>query len=98
MNETQINAIVEQVVRRLSNELGSLPSNNGAPAQRQAPAFHSRRTGVFDDMDSAVAAAHKAFEAWGSTSIETRLNVVAAMREATRRAVDDLSQQAVTET
>jgi acyl-CoA reductase-like NAD-dependent aldehyde dehydrogenase len=96
MNETQINAIVEQVVRRLSSELGSLPSNQ--PAAARAPAFHSKRTGVFDDMDSAVAAAHKAYEVWGGTSVETRLKVVAAMRAETTKHVAELAQMAVTET
>lgn len=98
MNETQINAIVEQVVRRLSTELGALPSNSAAPRAAAAPAFHKGRPGVFDDMDSAVAAAGKAFAAWGHTSIETRLKVVEAMREATRRAAAELASMAVTET
>ncbi len=98
MNETQINAIVEQVVRRLSSELGALPSNTAVAVPRGVPAFHRGRTGVFDDMDSAVAAARKAFEAWGHTAIETRLKVVEAMREATRRAAAELAQMAVTET
>ncbi len=96
MNETQINAIVEQVVRRLSTELGALPSNDGAP--RVAAAFHRGRAGVFDDIDLAVAAAGKAFEAWGHTAVETRLKVVEAMRDATRRAAGELAQLAVTET
>ena len=103
MNETQINAIVEQVVRRLSSELGALPSSsNAAPAparqQQQAPAYHRGRVGVFDDIDSAVAAARVAFEAWGHTSIETRMKVVEAMREATRRLATELATMAVTET
>ena len=76
MNETQINQIVEQVVRRLSNELGNLPSASGAPRaapMQQAPAIHGRRPGVFDDMDSAVAAAAKAYEAWGQVPVDTRV-------------------------
>ncbi len=101
MNETQINAIVEQVVRRLSNELGALPSAAGsarAAPMQQAPAIHGRRPGVFDDMDSAVAAAAKAFEAWTQVPVDTRYGVVRAMREATRRAAEELAQMAVTET
>ena len=98
MNETQINAIVEQVVRRLSNELGALPSNSAAPRAQAAPAFHRGRAGVFDDMDAAVAAAGQAFQIWGRTAIETRMKVVDAMREATRRAANELATMAVTET
>jgi acyl-CoA reductase-like NAD-dependent aldehyde dehydrogenase len=99
MNETQINAIVEQVVRRLSTELGALPSNTApSPRGASAPSYHRGRTGVFDDIDSAVAAAGKAYEAWGHTSIETRLKVVESMREATRKAAAELAHMAVTET
>ncbi len=101
MNETQINAIVEQVVRKLSSELGNLPSNNGGTQRQshaQAPAYHRGRTGVFDDMDSAVSAAQKALEAWGNTKVETRIKVVDAMRDATRKAAAELAQMAVTET
>ena len=62
MNDAQINAIVEQVVRKLSTELSTLPSSSssGAPRASAAPAFHSKRPGVFDDLDSATSAAQAA--------------------------------------
>lgn len=37
MNETQLNAIVEQVVRRLSGELGKLPGLGTPAAAPAAP-------------------------------------------------------------
>ena len=40
MNEAQINAIVEQVVRRLSGELSKLPSAAGSSSSR-SPAIIS---------------------------------------------------------
>jgi acyl-CoA reductase-like NAD-dependent aldehyde dehydrogenase len=101
MNEAQINAIVDQVVRRISGELGSLPSAATParpPAASKAPAFHARRPGVFDDLDQAHAAAAAAFEIFQDTPLEVRDHVVAAMRETARRNVQALAQLAVEET
>src|SRR5690349_11955012 len=95
MNDTQINAIVDAVVRRLSNELGTRSS--GAAPQR-APAFHRGRKGVFDDLDGATAAARVAFERWGDTPVAVREKVVEAMREVTRRSANELAEMAVAET
>ena len=55
--------------------------------------------GVFDDLDSAVAAARSAYEAlhWKLT-LEVRDRVIAAMRAATRRAIPELARRAVEET
>lgn len=93
MNEAQINAIVEQVVRRLSGELSKLPQSPG-----RAPAVISRRPGVFDDLDSATAAAQRAQEQWVRLPVETREKVIEAMRQCTRDHVDELARMAVEET
>lgn len=95
MNEAQINAIVEQVVRRLSGELSKLPSA-GSPSR--SPAIISRRPGIFDDMDSAVAAAQRAQEQWMRLPVEGREKVIEAMRQCTRDHVNELSSMAVAET
>lgn len=95
MNEAQINAIVEQVVRRLSGELSKLPSS-ASPAR--APAVLTKRPGVFDDLDSATAAAQRAQEQWVRTPVETRERVIEAMRQCTRDHVNELATMAVTET
>ncbi len=97
MNEAQLNSIVEQVVRRLSKELGTLPSASG-PAPSRAPAIITRRPGVFDDMDSAADAASRAQEQWVRLPVETREKVIEAMRQCTRDNVNDLSRMAVEET
>jgi len=99
MNDAQINQIVEQVVRRLSSELGAAPSS--VPATHRgssAPAFHSRRPGIFDDLDHAGEAATQAFKTWGATSLETRAKVVESMREMTRKHATELAEMAVSET
>ncbi|MFT3835966.1 MAG: aldehyde dehydrogenase EutE [Myxococcaceae bacterium] len=98
MNDAQINQIVEQVVRRLSSELGSAPSSAPATRGSAAPAIHSRRPGIFDDLDHAGEAANQAFKAWGNTSLETRAKVVESMREITRKNAVALAEMAVSET
>ena len=95
MNEAQINAIVEQVVRRLSGELSRLPSAAGSS---RSPALISRRPGIFDDMDSAVTAATRAQEQWVRSPVEAREKVIEAMRQCTRDHVNELSRMAVEET
>jgi acyl-CoA reductase-like NAD-dependent aldehyde dehydrogenase len=96
VNESQINAIVEQVVRRLSKDLGALPSSGGSPAR--GPAIISKRPGVFDDLDAATAAAQRAQEQWVALPVETRERVIEAMRQCTRDNVNDLARMAVEET
>jgi acyl-CoA reductase-like NAD-dependent aldehyde dehydrogenase len=101
MNDAQINSIVEQVVRRLSTELSSLPSATAPSPPRAAVApaiITSRRPGVFDDLDSATAAAQAAQRAWAATPLQTRAKVIEAMREQTRRNVEQLASMAVEET
>jgi aldehyde dehydrogenase len=93
MNEVQINAIVDQVVRRLSGELSTVPSS----AQR-APALISKRPGVFDDLDSATHAATRAQEQWVRLPQDTRERVIEAMRACTREHVEALATMAVAET
>lgn len=96
MNDTQINAIVDAVVRRLSNELGKAPSPRGGAAR--APAYHRGRKGIFDDLDGATGAARVAYERWGETPVAVREKVVEAMREVTRRNAEQLAAMAVEET
>ncbi|MER2563968.1 MAG: aldehyde dehydrogenase family protein [Myxococcaceae bacterium] len=94
MNESQLNAIVEQVVRKLSSELNKAPS---AP-KSAAPVVHSKRPGIFDDFDAAGAAATKAQQQWVRTPVETRERVIEAIRETSRRLADEISHMAVAET
>src|SRR5512132_1249359 len=60
---------------------GSAPTSpNGPPEARHAPAvIRGSRPGIFDDLDSATAAAAAAFEAWGDTSVEVRNRVIEAI-------------------
>ena len=56
------------------------------------------KRGVFSDVESAVKAARQAFEAYDRTSIETRNEMIAAMRKTTLDHVRELSEYAVAET
>jgi acyl-CoA reductase-like NAD-dependent aldehyde dehydrogenase len=93
VNEAQLNAIVEQVVGRLS---GAQRATLSAPTR--SPAIHARRPGVFDSLDSATAAAVQAQEQWIASSLEVRERVIEAMRQCTRELAGELSRMAVEET
>ncbi len=87
-------------------EYAGLPDSPASPSYvtggtngRAAPAIIRGRKGVFDDVDTAVAAARGAYERlhW-KLSLEVRDRIIAAMRDATRRAIPELSRRAVDET
>ena len=86
MNEAQLNAIVEQVVLRLTNQGGT------AKSPSRGPALIGKRPGVFDDLDSAVDAAAKAQQQWSATTLDTRAVVIEAMRQVTRDHVEELAR------
>src|SRR5262249_30032583 len=109
LNESQINAIVDQVVRKLAPELHpaspaqsmGIPPADGRPTVRAGssrPLVSSRgRQGIFDSLDSAARAAVEAFERWSDVSLEGR-GAIEAMREIPRRHADELAVLAVEET
>jgi acyl-CoA reductase-like NAD-dependent aldehyde dehydrogenase len=93
--DQRIEEIVSLVVDRLKKE--GL-SSGSAPSAHVAPAVHVRRRGVFDDVDSAVAAARKAFEQYEAMPLETRYAVVRAMRNAAMSVLEEMCVRAVAET
>ncbi len=93
MNEAQINAIVEQVVRRMSGELSKLPASAA-----RSPSIITKRPGIFDDLDSAASSAQRAQEQWIRLDLETREKVIESMRQCTRDHVNELATMAVAET
>jgi aldehyde dehydrogenase len=95
MNEAQINAIVDQVVRRLSPDLSRAPVLS--TGSKSAPTV-SKRPGVFDDLDAATAAAQTAQVQWIGMSVELRAKVIESMRECARRMSPELAELAVKET
>ncbi len=94
-NDPRIEEIVALVVDRLTK-----PSRGGdvSGGSAVAPAVHVRRRGVFDDVDTAVAAAGKAYEQYERMPLETRHAVVRAMRDAALGVHEEMCQRAVQET
>ncbi|MCA9525863.1 MAG: aldehyde dehydrogenase, partial [Myxococcales bacterium] len=93
MDEQRIARIVEQVVARLAAEGG------GAPAALKAgrgEAIGGR--GVHPDVETAVAAARRAFEQLRDLTLAQRGVLIQAMRDCARRENDTLSRMAVDET
>ncbi len=64
------------------------------------PAVHvgGRRPGIHDDLDSAVAAAGRAFEEYEAMPLATRFAVVRKMREVALAHLEEMSRRAVEET
>jgi acyl-CoA reductase-like NAD-dependent aldehyde dehydrogenase len=112
LDERQINAIVEAVVRRVQAGAGAAPpapepDRSPPRAAGYVPTYRVRkasqvqvagRRGVFDDLGAAVEAARIAHEALLELTLETRAKVIQAMREATARQVEELARDAVEET
>jgi len=92
LDQGKIDEIVERVVQRL----GSGP----ASAPRAATAVvHGRRRGIFDDLDTATAAAQRAHEELVNTlKLEDRQRMVQAMRDCATQLNESLARQAVAET
>lgn len=111
LDESQLNQLVEKVVDKIRRELSSpAPVAGNASAVvggNRARAVYSPggagasgrgRRGVFDDLDSAVAAASKAFEQLNDMPLETREKMIAAMRHVVLSQAESIAQRAVEET
>jgi propionaldehyde dehydrogenase len=101
LDERHIERIVDRVVARLQGS--AVPTCSGEcvtvePETRPGAAIPAGRHGVHTTVDQAVAAAGRAFDAFESESVELRERVVAAMREVTRKHVQELSHYAHLET
>lgn len=96
-SDPRIEEIVSLVVDRLKKEgIGaSVPMRGGSFV---APAVHVRRRGIFDDVDSAVEAARRAFEQYEAMPLATRYAVVRAMREVAMAHLEEMCHRAVAET
>ena len=98
-NDPRIEEIAALVVDRLKKQgVAGGPNLASAVAAALAPAVHVRRRGVFDDVDSAVAAARKAYEQYEQMPLQTRFAVVRAMRDAALGVLEEMCQRAVAET
>ncbi len=84
IDSRQIQNIVADVLERLDSE--------------RATAGHGDAIGVHADLDTAVAAARRAVEAYDGTPLETRRQIVAAVRQTLIANLRTLAELAVSET
>ena len=112
LDEQRIQEIVDKVMARLGPEARRTPAeaafraagNSSAkppgppPRGGKEARIPRAQHGLFPDVDSAVAAARKAFEQYDSVPLATRERIVAAMRKVTLENLRSLSEYAVAET
>jgi aldehyde dehydrogenase len=96
LNETQIAAIVDEVVKTLKER------GVATPAARTASSSNGRGTagmhGVFDTMDEACVAAWDAQKIYGDATLEQRKKVIAAIRETALANRQDFAERELAET
>lgn len=88
LSDKQIDAIAQRVMRQLQNQTPATPATR-APhlshvgrSGRQTPSAPGRgRHGIYPDIDSAVAAARRAFVVYDAIPLEGRKKLIAAIRQ-----------------
>jgi acyl-CoA reductase-like NAD-dependent aldehyde dehydrogenase len=90
MDESSINAIVAEVVRRISQP-------GGGPSIH-VPRHSGGKFGIFEDIDSAVAAANVAYEQLHRVPVHVRQRAIENMRQVTLKNLEEMSKRAVEET
>src|SRR5688572_26332341 len=113
LDEQRIQEIVDKVMARLGPEARSRgtpadavvraasfakPAAAGPTPRGKEARIPRAQHGLFPDVDSAVAAARRAFEQYDSVPVATRERIIAAMRKVTMDNLRPLSEYAVAET
>ncbi|MBI5515727.1 MAG: aldehyde dehydrogenase EutE [Deltaproteobacteria bacterium] len=96
--DPRIDQIVSLVVDRLKKQSAGGHAPSPTAHHSTAPAVHVHRRGVFDDVETAVAAGRRAFEQYEKMPLETRRAVVKSMRDAALGVLEEMCQRAVAET
>ncbi len=98
LSANEIQTIVDRVVKRLG---GPSAGAGGGPSSSDARSLGEVKMsgrGLFPDVDSAVAAARRAYEVFSTVTLETRKKMIANVRRRCTEAVDMMSRLAVEET
>lgn len=100
MDDGQIQAIIERVMREVGQPAGASAPAGNAPAARAASASASVAGdhGLFPTLDEAVSAAETAFRALNRMPLAIRKDMVAHMRQAGREYATVLAEMAQSET
>lgn len=100
INESQINAIIEKVVKNLGGERENKPTHQPTNAlthsRTYAPTHES--AGVLSDIDQAITAARQAFLDYQDISVAKRVKMIHAIREICTENINELARIAVEET
>ena len=96
MDESTISLIVDEVVRKLNGASGPSAAPPAAAAS-PAGALTGLR-GVFKTIDEAVESASKAFKVYQNATIETRKQVIEAIRKTADEYKEDFARRTVDET
>ena len=91
VNQQEIAAVVERVRLKLRGHAEASPP---APIEKEPPAGD----GIYPNVDTAVAAARSAFEAYRSMGLKGRHRIIDAVRGAMRDRAEELSRMAHEET
>ncbi len=94
LSDTQVDAIAQQVLQRLAAGAGGA----SAGGRGEADSSGQHRLGSFRDMDAAVSAAQKAFQALDKMELEKREEIIANIRKAALRESESLAFAAHRET
>ena len=94
----QLERLVDKVVERMREAEASGPSDSGHEPARAPAYLRSGTPGVFSDIDSAVAAATRAFAIWREAELEVRGKCIAAIRRSCLDRVEEIATKAVAET
>lgn len=89
LTDQQVDAIARQLLRGMSG---------GAPAPVTSPVTGQAQLGVFNELDAAVKAARKAFDALNQTTLAKRDEIIASIRRASLREAESLAFAAHQET
>ena len=92
--EDQVKEIIEKVVKEYKNSNSDIPSTGYTPTSYNGRKF----VGIFSDMNDAIAAANKGYQAIRSMTVEQRQKIIDKIREFTRENAQILAEIGVAET
>jgi aldehyde dehydrogenase len=103
LSQDQIQNVVDRVLSRLGGPsagagLGGAASSASSAPRASVEGVSTSGRGIFPDVDSAVAAARRAFHVYSTVPLETRKRMIGNVRRRCAEAVDLMSRMAVEET
>ena len=99
ISEAQISQIVENVLRTMPGAKTAASAPAEAKAEWDSTQYHGRTlTGIFTDMNTAIAAAHEGYKAVRAMTVEQREKIITEIRRLTHEEAHIMAQIGVAET